>query len=59
MKEKQEQKRIYLNEIDGDLVHTRDMTEAEFAETAGDYKIVSDEETETTRAVTVRKKQKK
>ena len=56
MKEKQEQKRIYLNEIDGDLVHTRGMTEAEFGEIADGYEIVSDEETETMRAVTVRKK---
>ena len=56
MKEKQEQKRIYVNEIDGELVHTRDMTEAEFAKIADGYEIVSEDETETMRAVTVRKK---
>ena len=56
MKEKQEQKKIYVNEIDGELVHTRDMTESEFAKITEDYEIVSDEEVETMRAVTVRKK---
>ena len=56
MKGKQEQKKIYVNEIDGELVHTRDMTAAEFAKIAGDYEIVSEDETETMRAVTVRKK---
>ena len=57
MKENQEQKRIYVNEIDGELVHTRDMTEAEFEEIAEDYEIVSDDETETMRAVTIRKRE--
>lgn len=55
-KEKEEQKTVYVNEIDGELVHTRDMTEAEFTKIAGDYEIVSEDETETMRAVTVRKK---
>lgn len=58
MKEKEEQGKIYVNEIDGELVHTRDMTEAEFAKIAGDYEIVIDDETETMRAVTVRKREK-
>ena len=56
MKEKQEQKKIYVNEVDGELVHTRYMTESEFAKIADGYDIVSDEETETMRAVTISKR---
>ncbi len=58
MRGKGDNRRVYVNELDGELVHTYDMTEADFAAAAGGYDVIGEEQTDSWRTVTVMKRNK-